>query len=63
MAISQRRLRIRSLPEGAAKAGISPALEISTKADDHLGRSLSALNLTSMIRTANYIPLRSFSKP
>ena len=44
-ALSQKKKNIIALHQAAAKAGYSPLLEISTKADDGLGRQLSAFAL------------------
>lgn len=50
MAVSQKQKSIRSLHAAAAKIGISPALEISSKSENELGIKLSAFNLTIVTR-------------
>ena len=55
--ISQRRLNIRSLHEAAAMAGVSPVIEVSTKAEDLLGRTLSAFNLTITLMAGKVVPV------
>ncbi|NLH76567.1 MAG: hypothetical protein GX465_05975 [Acidobacteria bacterium] len=57
MAISQRQLNIRSLHEAAAGAGLSPVLEVSTKAQEAIGRSLSAFNLTIALNSGRSVPI------
>ncbi len=44
-AVSQKKKCITSLHKAAAAKGLSPLLEVSTKSDEALGRSLSAFNL------------------
>lgn len=46
MAVSQKQKSIASLHEAAARNGIAPVLEISTKSSEWLGKQLSAFNLT-----------------
>jgi hypothetical protein len=57
MAVSQRRLSIRSLHGAANAAGVSPTLEVSTKSEDPLGRDLSAFNLTVALGDGKVVPL------
>lgn len=52
---SQAQKSIFSLHSAAARHGISPVLEISSKSSDPLGISLSAFNLTINVRTGQAI--------
>lgn len=45
MAMSQKQKSVASLHQAAAREGISPVLEVSTKSNEWLGRQLSAFNL------------------
>lgn len=57
MAPSQKRRNIVAIHEAAAKIGISPVLEISTKSMQRLGESLSAFNLPIELDDGTLIPL------
>ena len=46
MATSQKQKSIASLHEAAARRGVSPVLEVSTKSDSWLGQELSAFTIT-----------------
>lgn len=57
LAISQRQLNVRSLHDAAVAAGLSPVLEVSTKAKEPLGRALSAFNLAITLKTGKVVPV------
>lgn len=44
--VQQKRRSVASLHRAAGEMGVSPVLEVSTKSESELGRSLSAFNLT-----------------
>lgn len=53
----QKKKNIAALHENAAEKGYAPLLEVSTKSDEHLGRRLSAFNLTVELDDSSRIPL------
>jgi len=54
---SQKKKNVKELHTAAAEKGLSPLLEISTKSDEELGRSLSAFNLSIELSSGIHIPL------
>jgi len=46
LSVQQKKRSVASLHRAASETGISPVLEVSTKSESELGRSLSAFNLT-----------------
>lgn len=59
MAPSQKRKNVVSLHESAARLGLSPVLEVSTKSEERLGFRLSAFNLKVETTEGWLIPLES----
>jgi hypothetical protein len=59
MAPSQKKKNVLALHDAAAKRGISPLLEISTKSEEKLGQRLSAFNLKVHLEVPGSIPLES----
>lgn len=56
-AASQKKKNVAALHDAAARAGLGPLLEVSTKSDEPLGRHLSAFNLKVKSDVAGLIPL------
>ena len=56
---SRKKERVRSLHDAAKRQGLVPLLEISTKSDDALGRSLSAFNLEFQSSTHGTLTVES----
>ncbi len=59
MAPSQKRKNVIELHEAAAKRGLAPLLEVSTKSEGRLGQRLSAFNLKVQLDEVGFIPLES----
>jgi len=59
MAPSQKRKNVVALHEAAAKRGLAPLLEVSTKSEEKLGQRLSAFNLKVQLNEIGSIPLES----
>ena len=56
-AASQKKKNVAALHNAAARAGVSPVLEVSTKSDEPLGQHLSAFHLKVKSDLAGPIPL------
>jgi hypothetical protein len=59
MAASQKKKNVLALHVAAAKMGLSPLLEVSTKSEEKLGQRLSAFNLKVQLADSGQIPLES----
>lgn len=59
LSVQQKRRSITSLHRAAGEAGVSPILEVSTKSEAALGRSLSAFNLVLGIGEAGLFPVEA----
>lgn len=59
MAPSQKKKNVAELHAAAAKRGLSPLLEVSTKSEERLGQRLSAFNLMVELEDGGAIPLES----
>ena len=56
-ALSQKQKNVQALHAAAANLGLRPLLEISTKSDEPLGRSLSAFNLRVGVAPDRAVPI------
>jgi len=59
LSVQQKRRSITSLHRAAGEAGVSPVLEVSTKSEAALGRSLSAFNLVLDAGEAGRFPVEA----
>src|SRR5687768_14143890 len=56
-AVVQKQKNIHALHDAAAKRGLSPLLEVSTKSEVKLGQRLSAFNLPVQLADGTKVPL------
>lgn len=59
LSVQQKKRSVASLHRAASEIGISPVLEVSTKSESELGRSLSAFNLTLDAGDAGRFPVEA----